>query len=64
MNTTRTMQGKKAILHFRTDPTTAEDVRQLAEENGITPSDLCRDAVAFYLSTGIGRVWAEKASGF
>lgn len=55
---------KKEIFHFRTDQNMATDVKQLAEENGITTSDLCRDAVAFYISTGIGKIWAENASGY
>lgn len=64
MKTTRQLQKKKEIFHFRTDQNLATEVKQLAEESGITTSDLCRDAVAFYLSTGIGRVWAEQSSGF
>lgn len=64
MTTTRQAKLKREIFHFRTDQILATEVKQLAEESGITTSDLCRDAVAFYLSTGIGRVWAEKASGF
>lgn len=58
------IKRKREIFHFRTDQNMATDVKQLAEENGITTSDLCRDAVAFYLSTGIGKIWAEHASGY
>ena len=64
MNVARHKKLKREIFHFRTNQNTAEDVKRLAAENGVTPSDLCRDAIEFYLSSGLGRILSEKASGF
>lgn len=55
---------KRDIFHFRADGEMAKEVKQIAEENRMSHSDVCRDAVSFYLSTGIGRVYADKGAGF